>query len=73
MNGDSQLNDLYRKYNQKPSLNEFREFCTALIRESRGSREKKAEFVHALASTQSMNRMLTSTQNYFLAGMGLRV
>ena len=73
MNGDAQLNDLFRKYDQKPSLDEFRAFCIELIRESRGSREKKSEFVRVLTNATNTRRILTSTQNYFMAGMGLKV
>lgn len=71
--GDQALKDLYKVYDEKP-FEEFRLYAECVVQSGGGKQPMKdaiiAEFYKPTASKTSV---LTKTQNFILAGMGLGV
>lgn len=66
------INSLYGYYNTQ-TVDEFKKTCIEAIEQSSGKKTTKARFVAGLNQLRTKDRMLTTVNNYWLAGQGLKV
>lgn len=65
---------VYKQYKDSTiDVNSFRATCIAAINGSSGKPDKKRLSVNALQTQKSKAQLLFKTNNYFMAGQGLRV
>lgn len=55
------------------STDEFRSICIRQIEQSAGRNPVKIKFISDLQSKRTKDQILFSTNNYFMAGLGLKV
>lgn len=70
--GDVDLKHLYHQYDVLSTV-DFQKFCSDLIQSGSGGKAKKQLIVSVVQYTADKAKMLKTTQDFILAGMGLGV
>ena len=70
--GDDDLRQLYHNYECLSTV-DFQSFCVGMIEQGSGGKAKKYKVTITLQSLIDKNKMLKTTQDFILAGMGLGV
>ena len=70
--GDDALTQLYHNYECLSTV-DFQSFCISTIEQGSGGKAKKSKFTIVLQALIDKNKMLKTTQDFILAGMGLGV
>lgn len=70
--GDADLKNLYSQYDALSTV-DFQKFCTDLIQSGSGGKVKKHIIINAVQFAVDKSKILKTTQDFILAGMGLGV
>jgi hypothetical protein len=71
--GESTLIELYAAYEQSMKLEDFKSKCHGMIDKSTAVKTTKLKFHHLIDQAYTHDKVLATTQNFILAGMGLGV
>ena len=70
--GDNDLKNLYSQYDQLDN-EKFQQFCLDLVKSGSGEKAKKFTMMSVIEMAIDKRKMLKTTQDFILAGMGLGV